>query len=157
MNMGTLKKWITDTLYNSAEYQAFCNVTIGSSLNFYRSAPVDDNSNEQLPFLTVYSDSLDKDYAGEQFWRDSFIIPIAIAIIGSDESITDSNITIWDSSDKVELLALKAEEILLKQISCGISGEDIRVLRTQIVVSEVGYSDDVQANMFITFGKPNSI
>jgi len=157
MNMGTLKKWITDTLYDSAEYQAFCTETISSTLNFYRSAPVDDNSKEALPFLTVYSDSVDKDYASQQFWRDSFIIPIAIAIVGDDDSITDSNITVWNSSDKVELLALKAEEILLRQLSCGIGGEDIRVLRTQLVVSEIGYADDVQANMFITFGKPNSL
>lgn len=158
MTQGIIKKWITDTLYNSTEYQAFCTSTIGSTLNFYRSAPIDNNDYEVLPFFTVYSDSYEKDDMNESLWNETWIIPMAIAIMGDDDYITDAGTKLWDSSDKVELLAMKAKEILKKEANgCGINGEDISVLKTDIVISEIGYADDIQANMFIVFGKPNSI
>ncbi|MDQ1341343.1 MAG: hypothetical protein QG567_2501 [Campylobacterota bacterium] len=158
ITQGIIKKWITDTLKDSAEYQAFCIATIGSALNFYRSAPIDNSKYEALPFLTVYNDDYEKDDLSSSGWGETWIIPIAIAIQSSDDYITDATVKVWESTDKVELLAMKAKEILKKEANgCGIGGEDISVLKTSIAISEIGYSDDVQASMFIMFGKRDSL
>ncbi len=157
MTQGIIKKWITDTLKNSAEYQAFCTTTIGSTLSFYRSAPINDNQHEILPFLTTYNDTYEQDDM-TQGWNETWVIPVAIAIQSSEDSATDAGVVVWDSTDKVELLAMKAKEILKKEANgCGINGQDINVLKTSIAISEIGYADDVQASMFIMFGKLDSL
>ena len=157
MTMGTLKKWITDTLDASVEYQDFCTATIGSTLNFYRSSPVD-KVVEVLPFFTAFSDEYQDDDLSEAAWNETWTIPIAIGIEGDKKSVADGNTTVWDSTDKVELLAIKARDILKKDANgCGISGEAINLLKTNLAISEIGEADDVQASMFITFSKLNSI
>lgn len=158
MTQGIIKKWITDTLKDSVEYQAFCIATIGSALNFYRSAPIDTNKHESIPFLTVYSDEYEEDDVSSGGWGETWIIPVAIAIESSDDYVSDTTVKVWESTDKVELLAIKAKEILKKEANgCGINGQDINVLKTSIAISEIGYADDVQASMFIMFGKLDSL
>ncbi len=157
MTMGILKKWITDTLNNSAEYTTLCTALVGSKLNYYRSAPMNDVV-EDLPFMSVYSDEYKEDDLNQQPWNETWTIPIAIAITSNEDSEDDSGVDVWVSTDTVEQLAIKAKEILKKEANgCGISGEAINVLGTDLAVSEIGEADDVQASMFITFGKLNSI
>ena len=157
ITMGIIKKWITDTLYASAEYQQFCTDTIGSTLNFYRSAPIDDNSNEILPLFTAYSQDYEMDDSSQEIWNETWVIPIAIAIVSNEDYVVDSSVKVWESTDKVELLAIKAKEIIKKELSCGINNTSINVLKTEVAISEIGEADDVQASMFITFGKPNGL
>jgi len=157
MTMGILKKWITDTLNNSAEYTTLCTTLVGSKLNYYRSAPMN-KVVEALPFMSVYSDEYKEDDLNQQPWNETWTIPIAIAITSNEDSEDDSGVKVWVSTDTVEQLAIKAKEILKKEANgCGISGEAINVLGTELAVSEIGEADDVQASMFITFGKLNSI
>lgn len=157
MTMGILKKWITDTLKNSPEYEALCIATVGSALKFYRSSPMDKVA-EDLPFLTAFSDEYEEDDLTEAAWNETWTIPIAIGIEGVKKSIQDNNVTVWTSTDNAELLAVEAKKLLKKEANgCGISGEAINVLKTNLAVSEIGEADDVQASMFITFGKLNSI
>lgn len=157
MTMGVLKKWITDTLDSSAEYQAFCTATIGTTLNFYRSSPMN-KTVEVLPFLTAYSNESEEDDLTDAPWNETWSIPIAIAITSERKPAEDGNTDVWESTDKVELIAVKAKEILKKEANgCGISGESINLLKTNLAVSEIGEADDVQASMFITFGKLNGI
>jgi len=153
----TLKKWVTDTLYNSAEYTTLCTTLVGSKLNYYRSAPMNDVV-ETLPFMSVYSDEYKEDDLSQQPWNETWVIPIAIAITSNEDSIDDSNVEVWESTDIVEQLAVEAKKILKREANgCGVSGEAINVLGTDLAVSEIGEADDVQASMFITFGKLNSI
>ena len=154
MTMQILKKWITDTLKTSVEYTTLCNDALGSTLNFYRSSPADRPA-ETLPFLTAFSGDSEDDLTAEyvEEWR----IPIAIGIDGEKRSIDDDDVTVWESTDKAELLITTARDILKKASSCGIKNEDVRYVRSNYIVTEIGEADDVQASMFITFGKINSI
>ena len=157
ITMGILKKWATDTLKNSTEFQAICTSTIGAQLNYYRSAPMDRPA-ETLPYLTAYSDEYEQDDQSDQFWNVTWVIPIAIAIECVDDFETDADVSVWTSTDKVEILAMSAKEILKTEANgCGIQGEDLRVIRSNLIVTEIGQADDVQANLFITLGKTNSI
>jgi len=156
ITMGVIKKWITDILDSNEEYQTFCTVTIGSTLNFYRSSPMDKPA-ETIPFFTAYSNETEKDLSTQEIWNETWDIPIAIAIETEENPVEDGDTKVWESTDKVELLAVKAIEILKREISCGINGTSISILKTFITVSEIGEADDVQASMFITFGKSNSL
>ena len=155
ITMGILKKWATDTLKNSTEFQAICTSTIGAQLNYYRSAPMDRPA-ETLPYFTAYSDEYEEDPESDK--AETWVIPIAIAIECVDDFETDADVSVWTSTDKVELLAMHAKEILKTEANgCGIQGEDLRVIRSNLIVTEIGQADDVQANLFITLGKTNSI
>lgn len=155
--MGTLKKWATDTLKNSVEYQQFCTGLIGTQLNFYRSSPMDD-LHEILPYLTAYSDEYEEDDQAEGIWDTTWVLPIAIAIETEEKPVDDSGVTVWEGTDKAELLAMKAKEILKVQANaCGIKGVDIRFMKAYLVVTEVGEADDIQANLFLTLGRASTI
>ncbi len=157
MTMGILKKWITDTLNASPEYTTLCTTLVGSKLNYYRSAPMND-AVEALPFMSVYSDEYKEDDLTQQPWNETWSIPIAIVIATDEDSVDDSGVDVWITTDTVEELAVGARDILKKQANgCGISGEAINVLGIELAISEIGEADDVQASMFITFGKLNSI
>ncbi len=155
--MAILKKFVTDTLKNSPEYEALCIAKVGTALNYYRSAPTN-NVVEDLPFLTAYSDTFERDDTSQEPWNQTWIIPVAIGIESSSTSADDDGVDVWNSTDKVEELAVEAIEILRKETNgCGVNNENINLLKTEMVISEIGEADDVQASIFITFGKLNSI
>lgn len=157
ITMAALKKWATDTLIADPEYTALCVSTVGQALNFYRSTPVN-HPVEEKPFFTAFSDESEGDYTGQTEYPDQWVVPFAIGIVGNDDYVEDGATWAWESSDKVELLAVNAMRILKnKASSCGILTEDIRVLRYNLAVTEVGAAEDVQANLFITFGKLNTL
>lgn len=157
LTMGQLKKWVTDTLSNSVEYTSVCTTTVGSKLNFYRSTPID-RVVEVLPFLTVFTDTSEQDFTGQSYFNKSWDIPIALGIMSNAKSEKDGTTELWASTDKAELLAHTALEILRNTArSCGINGEDVIITRTRLIVTEIGEADDVQANIFITFSEVNHI
>jgi hypothetical protein len=151
--MGQIKKWATDTLSADAAYTALCVSTVGSALNFYRSSPID-RVVEALPFFTAYSNEANQDFGGQVEHRRTWEIPFAIGIEANEASEADGDATVWTSTDKAEILAVNAIETLrLQARSCGILGEDVIILNTRVIVSEIGEADDVQANVFVTFGE----
>lgn len=157
MTMGVIKKWITDTLSTDTEFKTLCTSTIGNPLNLYRSSPMD-RIVETMPFLTVFSDTLNEDYSDRVEYGETLEVPIAIGIEAVETSVADGETTLWESTDKVELIAKSAVNSLRFQArSCGIGGEDVIILSARIIVSEIGEADDVQANVFLTFGKLNHI
>ena len=157
MTQAVLKKWITDTLKNDSAYQVLCVDTVGVELNFYRSAPVNEIA-ESLPFLTVFGDTYDNDDMSSSPWNETWSIPMAIGIQAEEDSVDDAGVKTWESTDKVELIAIAARDILKKEAAgCGIKGESINLLRTEMIITEIGEADDVQASMFLTFGKHNGI
>ena len=155
--MGSISKWITDTLYADASYTALCTTTVGSALNFYRHSPMN-RVEEDMPFLTVFSDELSQNFSGGTEYFRTWSIPIALGINADDHNELDGSTKTWVSVDNAELLAITAVEILRKEASsCGINGESVIILDTRLVVTEIGEADDVQANIFLTFGEENHI
>lgn len=161
LTMGQIAKWCTDTLKADASFTALCVAQVGSALNFYRHTPVDGRTIEQSPFLTAYSNEFGQDFSSKVEYPNTWEIPIVIGYEvpdTEDSSVDDAGVFAWTPTDKVELLAANAIEILRKTASgCGIYGESVIILDARIIVTEIGEADDVQANVFITFGKENYI
>jgi hypothetical protein len=159
ITMGILKKWITDTLKNDATYEALCLSTVGAKLGYYRSSPADQIV-EALPFFTAFTSESSQDFVAMDGYTKTWDVPCALGIDGSYDNAgtDDSGVTIWSGTDKAEILAANAIEILRDTArNCGINGEDVQVLETRIIISEVGEFDDIQASIFIKFGLHTSI
>lgn len=157
LTMGQLKKWATDTLKADATYTALCIATVGSALNYYRSSPVD-TVEESLPFFTAFTDEASQDFTGASDFNRTWNIPFALGIVANEKPVTEVGVKTWVSTDNAELLAVHAIETLRKEArSCGIYGEDVIILNTRLIVTEIGEADDIQANIFLTFGELNHI
>lgn len=163
ITMGILKKWITDTLSSDASFSALCVATVGSSLNFYRGTPYN-KVVETTPFFTAFSDESDLTFFNGGEYPNTWSVPCALAIdsLDTDEMpilpVVDGVTSVYELTDKVELLAYNAVEVLRnKARSCGINGENVIILRVNILVSQIGEADDVQANIMLTFGLENHI
>ena len=156
LTMGNIKKWITDILINDTDFADKVNATIGKSLNYYRSSPVD-IAYEQLPYLTVFSGNISNHKFSQRIYNPTYEIAIAIAISGNVDSVDDNNVEVWESTDKVEILATSMYETLNNKIKCGIIGFDVEILSFDLIVTEIGEAYDVQANVIIQFGQTTSI
>ncbi len=157
MRIGIIKKWITDTLVESTEFDDYVNTVLGKSLNYYRSSPITE-AKEVYPYLTVFGVGKEDDRTSDDILSNVWNIPIAIGIEEADDPIVEANgVTVWDSSEKVELIETKMMEILGKEVRCGISGEDIHIASVNTFLTEIGEADDVEAQTFITFGKYRDI
>jgi hypothetical protein len=155
--MGQLKKWATDTLSADATYTALCIATVGEALNFYRSSPVD-TVEESLPFFTAFTDEATQDFTGATDFNRTWNVPFALGISANERAEMDGVVKTWKSTDDAEILAVNAIEVLRKEAkSCGIYGEDVIILNTRLIVTEIGEADDIQANIFLTFGELNHI
>ena len=152
MTLGRIKKWITDTLSTSQDFTDYCTSNIGSKLNFYRSSPTH-KVQETLPFLTVdgYEKDDDRESSG---YSKTFSIGVSIGIEENEDYIVDANgVKAWDTTDKVELIAEKANEILNSEVSCGIDGNySIRVIKSNVFITAIGEADDVEAQVILIFG-----
>jgi len=161
LTMGQIAKWVTDTLKADTVFTALCVTQVGSALNFYRHTPVDGRAIEVSPFLTAYSNELGQDFVANTEYFRTWEIPLALGYYVPDaenDSTPDVGVTVWTPTDKVEILAVNALEILRREArNCGIYGESVTLLSTRIIVTEIGEADDVQANIFLTFGEENHI
>jgi len=157
LTMGQLAKWSVDTLASNATFTALCITTVGSALNFYRHTPMDGRVIETSPFLTAYSSEHQQDFSGSAVYRRTWDIPLALGyeVPNSEEApVTEGSAQVWTPTDKVDLLAANAVEILRKEAaSCGIYSESVIIIGTRVLVTEIGEADDVQANIFLTFGE----
>jgi len=163
ITMGILKKWVTDTLSANATYSALCVATVGSALNYYRGTPMN-KVVEALPFFTAFTDESNQDFNSGMEYPKNWSVPCALAITSVDTnampiaSVTDGSTVVYELTDDAELLAAEAIEILRKQASsCGINGENVILLSARVIVSQIGEADDIQANIFLTFGLENHI
>lgn len=155
--MGSISKWITDTLKADATFAALCVATVGSALNYYRHSPVN-RVVEDMPFLTVFSDELNQNFIGGAEYFRTWSIPIALGILANEDEVLEGAVRVWSSVDHAETLANSVVELLRKEArSCGINNESVIILDTRIIVTEIGEADDVQANIFLTFGEENHI
>jgi len=154
-----IKAWVIATLKNDATFTQLCIDTIGSALNFSSSSPMNNNNHFQYPSCEVYSDETMKTYDSNAPYNKVFTIPIAIAIEVEKEPVITDDVNVWESTDKVELIASSAEEILRKEVmGCGINGYYGKLLSSELQISEIGEStQDVQAAMWIQIGLHNNI
>lgn len=157
ITMAVLKKWITDKLKADTDFTALCVSTLGSELNYYRSSPMNDTV-EQLPFLTAYSDIKHDDRVSGSDIGKIWNIPVVIGILSSEDSITDNDVEVWDSTDKVEIIESAMIEVLSREVRCGVSGNyNIFINDVKTMVTEIGEADDIQANVFIEFAENKNI
>lgn len=155
--MGSISKWITDTVYADATFTALCVSTVGTALNLYRHSPMN-RVVEDMPFLTIFSDELNQNFSGNPEYFRTWAIPIALGIAANEDEVVDGTTKVWESVDHAELLANSLVELLYREArSCGINGENVIILDTRIIVTEIGEADDVQANIFLTFGEERNI
>jgi len=72
--------------------------------------------------------------------------------------VLEGTVRVWKSVDNAEILANGSSKSPTYGVrGCGINGENVIILDTRVVVTEIGEADDVQANIFLTFGEENHI
>jgi len=157
MTAKIIKKWIANTLKNDELFKNFCIEKIGSELNYYISPPVNDVV-EVLPFMAVYTDSYANDRQSDANWNETWSIPMAIGIETTVEEIVEDGVYVWTGIDDIEEVASKVKELLQKEAdSMGIENESINLINTDMVISDIGEADDIQASMLLSFGKLNGL
>jgi hypothetical protein len=149
LTMGIIKKWITDSLSQDSDFEALCQDTIGGKLNYYRSTPID-LVYEKLPYFTAFSNYSEFSKDGE--WEKTFMIPCSIGIQADLDPLDETNSEVFESVDKVEIIAVEAMRVLHKEITCGVKGEDLRILGWTLNTTEIGEADEVQGVLVIRFG-----
>lgn len=153
---NTLKKWITQTLSADVDFKALCIAQIGEPLNFYRGTPMNELV-EITPFFTVFTDEENADYVSRGDFPNTWSVPCALAVSELINSIIlDGETTVYTGTDIVEELAIAAIQVLKREIrACNLG--DMRILQSRVVVSQIGEADDIQANIFLTFGEMTNI
>lgn len=150
-----IKKWITQTLSQSASLTALCTSIIDSKLNFYRGTPINDVV-EEIPYFTVFTDESNADYTSQSGFQTVWNIPCALAIAENITHITDGDVIVYEVTDNVERLANASIEVLKAELrACNLG--DIRLMQSRVVISQIGEADDIQANIFLTFGELSNI
>ena len=150
-----IKKWITQTLSQSASFTALCTSIIDSKLNFYRGTPINDIV-EEIPYFTVFTDESSADYTSQSGFQTVWNIPCALTIAENITHITDGDVIVYEVTDNVERLANASIEVLKAELrACNLG--DIRLMQSRVVISQIGEADDIQANIFLTFGELSNI
>jgi len=127
---------------SSSEFDTLCNTLIGSSLNFFRGADL--RRDEDTPHFTSYKFNSQKNDGEDSEWTVQFVI----GIDGDAEPVVDGDgITIYEATDNVEKLAVKALDIVREGLLDGSLGGicTLRVASENILITEVGEAKDVQA------------
>lgn len=143
VTLTDVQDFVVREVATSAEFSAFSTGLIGTNLNFYRGADLSANV-EELPYFVSYKFNSQDTEGADPVW----IVQYIIGIDGSSEGVADGDgIVIYDATDKVEQLAVKALGIIRQGIlSGGLKGVcGIRISDVNILITEVGEADDVQA------------
>ena len=135
---GILKAVKTDT-----DFQTLCNNTIGETLNFYHGTDLM-KYKETLPYMTAYKFNTQKQEGADRQWFIQFVLGIE----AEAEPIKDSlDIIRYTTTDKIEVLAREALEVIRSAFRMGLitGNSNLRVVSENIIITEVGEADDVQA------------
>lgn len=156
--------FVTQTLKNSAEYEAKCIEIVGESLSFYDSIPIEYDYIEDKPYLTVTSGEDSTDELSTEL-TDIYQVIIQIGIEptrddddGYEYTESDDIRTYTDKNKVHKLLDYAYFYLKKKSWSCGINSEDIKVISKESIVSEIGeVTEEVQGLMTVTFGKQQTL
>lgn len=156
-----IEGWAFSTLKDSTTFNAFFTSTIGGTLNYYSSTPVDgaveDDDVETLPALTTYFTDDIGDIASE--WNQVTILPITIRVEPTTTPETVGSGKAWTSPKKLRSVAIKALNTLLQNAyDLGIGGCQYQYKTHEIMITSIGeQSQDIQASIVIAFEKLNTI
>lgn len=143
ITLTDIQDFIVRQVAKSAEFDTLSNTLLGTSMDFYRGSDLR-GALEQTPyFMSFKFNSQDVEDQNS-----NWIVQYIIAIDGTADAVVDAdNITLYEDSDKVERLAVKALDIIREGLSAGDLGGicTIRIVDVNILITEIGEADDVQA------------
>jgi len=143
ITLTDIQDFIVRQVKNSADFDTLSNSLISASLVFYRGSDLS-KAVEATPYFIGYKFN-SQDIENQD---SSWVVQYVIAIDGTAKPIVDGDgITLYEDSDDVEKLAVKALDIIREGLSAGDLGGicTIRVVDTNILVTEIGEANDVQA------------
>lgn len=138
-----IQHFLVKEVKNSAEFEALSQSLLNESLNYYRGANLK-GSKEKLPYFTSYKFNSQDEENKDSEW----IVQFIIGIEGDEDYIVDGDgIKVYESTDHVEQLAVKALSVIKTGLRDGsFNGKcDLRIASVNIIITEVGEADDVQA------------
>lgn len=142
MTLGRLQDFVVREVATSPEFTTYSTDLIGEGLNFYKGSDLS-KDDEILPYFVAHKFNSDEKDGVDPSW----ILQFIIAIEEDGEPIVDSdNITVFNATDNVEKLAVKAIEVIKAGLRSGaLDGRcDLRISGINILPTEVGEADDVQ-------------
>jgi len=142
ITLTDVQDFIVRHVKDSAEFKATSDAILGEDINFYRGADIK-RYVETLPYYTAYKFNSQKSEGNDSRW----IVQFVIGISGEAEPIVDNGVTIWEATDKVEQLAVKALDVIHEGVLDGSLGGIclLRIADENILITEVGEALDVQA------------
>lgn len=150
VSLTDIQDFIVRTVAKSAVFAQFCTDTIGGQLKYYRGADLRYGPASEASF-TAYKFYSRDEQALETAWHVQYVI--GLPVDEDDKTVDEDGITILPSSDKVEALALTALGIIRQGVrDGGLKGRcDMYVADANVLITEVGEADDVQAIVTLRF------
>lgn len=142
IRLSDLQILVARTLKDSAEYTTLCVDTVGSALTYYTDSSIK-RADEVIPYAIVHK--INKSEADQE--QDEWLLQLIIGIHAEEKSIEDDGIWVYPSTNHLETLADKAVELVNCELGTfGVSGEmNIRIFGYNILITEIGEAEDVQA------------
>lgn len=143
ITLTDIQDFIVRQVKNSAEFDTLSNTLLGKPMKFYRGSDLSKEIEATPSFIGYKFNSQDVENQNS-----NWVVQYVIAIDGTSEPIVDGDeITIYEDSSKVETLAVKALDIIREGLSAGDLGGicTLRIVDVNILVTEIGEADDVQA------------
>lgn len=148
ITLTDVQDFVVRQVATSAEFQTLVTDTIGINMNYYRGSDLSKEVEETPSFISYKFNSQDNEGSNS-----NWVVQYVIAIDGTSEPIIDSdNITVYNDSSVVEALAVKALDIIREGLLAGDLGGVciLRIVDVNILVTEIGEADDVQAVVTLT-------
>ena len=156
-----IQGWAATTLKNSASFNQFCIDTIGKTLTFVTSEPVDDRELDAvaLPFISIWSTVYEENNLSQTPYNKMWTMPISIGIEAVEKPVDINGILVFESTKIAKALAWEAKITLQQKANeCGIDNKDIRLIEVlHLSVTEIGEADDIQANLILNFGQATTL
>lgn len=142
ITLTQIQDFVVRHVKDSAEFKTLSDSILGADVNFYRGADLKKYT-ETVPYFTAYKFNSQNSEGVDARW----IVQFVIGIDGEAEPIVDNGVTIWEATDKVEQLAVKALDVMHEGVLDGSLGGQclLRIADENILITEVGEALDVQA------------
>lgn len=143
ITLSEIQDFLVRHLKNSSEFANVCTTILNQQLNYYKGSNIRGDI-EDVPYLTAYKFNSQKTKGQDPSW----VVQFVIGIDGTGAEIIDSDgVTKWEASDNVEKLAVAALDLIHEGIRDGsLLGQcQLSVVDENILVTEIGEADDVQA------------
>lgn len=143
ITLTDIQDFIVRQVAKSSEFAALSNTILGKTIGFYRGSDLSKAIEDTPSFIAYKFNSQDVEDQNS-----NWVVQYVIAIDGVSEPVIDiDGITLYEDSNNVETLAVKALDIIREGLSAGDLGGicTLRIVDVNILVTEIGEADDVQA------------